>query len=98
MVVTPRSTTADRGMSKWMIRFRLITQVAVLKLRYEFANVSHSCGVVPYPSALTPHTNLAPAIVFAHVEVSAGFGFRVQTNAITIPMLNRSVAQMRRPA
>ena len=41
------SITTDRVMSKWMNRFCCSTNVAVLKLRYEFPNVIHSCGIVP---------------------------------------------------
>src|SRR5690348_6330948 len=98
MTVAPRSTIAERGMSKWMMRFFVITHVAVLKLRYEFPNVSHSCGMVPYPSAIIAHTPIAPRMVFAHVADSAGLGLRVQTYPITTPIVKMSDDQISRPA
>ncbi len=69
------------------------------QLRYEFANVSHSCGQTPYAIVIIANTSTAPKIDAAQVEGSAErFGRRTIAKAIAMPMPNATDAQMSRPA
>src|SRR5437016_4031346 len=71
---------------------------AAFHFRYELEKLSHSCGIVPYPSSMSANVATAPSMHCAHVAGSAGFG-RLMIAMIPPTAIKKiSVAQISRPA
>src|SRR5262245_7718342 len=69
------------------------------QFRYEFANVSHSCGHTPYASVISAQTAIAPTMLAAQVAGSfERFGRWIHRNAIAMPIASSSEHQINRPA
>src|SRR5262249_39240503 len=79
----------------WLFRK---TKTVVSHCRYLSENVIHSCGMTAYASVIIAKTPTAPAMHSDHVAGRSGFGRRMRMKMMAIPIRNRTIDQISRPA